>query len=247
MAITVAPNAIAFATTIEKEVEALAKGEFSLQRGYARLAGMLVRFKAAEVWRDIGHSSFNSYLLSLQEKYGRSSKQLYVYIAAAEQLLPLVGEANLDRMGITKAEALARASKKAGKPITAALLAAALDCKVGVNELKGLAHQEYNLPVGELPKGSWQDFGGAFLDPDEKKEFVEAVRIATSVLCLTKELPDWVKRKKIILAWAREFSGTWSATVYEDQYEQGMGGDRAGGIGNQDLQNKEGSRPPATD
>ena len=230
------PNALAFAAEIEKEVVGLAEGEFSLQRGYARLAGMLVRFKKAEVWRDIGHSSFNSYLLSLQEKYGRSSKQLYVYISAAEQLLPACGEADLDRMGITKAEALARASRKADKPVTAELLAAALDAKIGVNELKGLAHQAYNLPAGELPKGNWFDFGGAYLTAEERKIFVEAVKIAIRVLDLPKEMPEWLQRKRVLLAFASEFDGTYR----RDVYGPGVGGDQQPGTSYPDLSDEEG-------
>lgn len=232
-----------FAAKIEQEMASLAAGEFNLNRGYAHLAGMLVRFKTAEVWREIGHSSFNSYLLSLQERYGRSAKQLYVYISAAEQLLSVVGEADLDRMGITRAEALARASKKAGKPVTRGLLAAALDDKVSVSELRGLAYREYNLPAGELPKGNWQDFGGAFLEPHERAIFTEAVKITARVLGLSKDLPDWIKRKKIILAWAQEFSGTYAAEVYGE----GMGGDRRIGTGDQDIQIEEGSSTPADD
>lgn len=223
---------------IEYEVAALQEGEFSLNRGYARLARLLVVVKQSEAWRELKHSSFNSYLLSLQEKYGRSAKQLYVYIGAAEHLLPFVSEAQLDHMGVTKAEALARASRRANRPVTPELIAAALDDKIGVNELKGLAHQAFHLPAGELPKGSWQDFGGAFLDKDERADFLEAVRITSRILGLAKDLPDWVKRKRIILAWAQEFSGTWAAEVYGEQ--QGMGGDRAGGTGNPDLQNEEG-------
>ena len=221
---------------ITQEVVSLAEGEFSLNKGYARLAGMLARFKATEAWRDVGYSSFNAYLLSLQEKYGRSSKQLYVYIAAAEQLLPYASETDINRMGITKAEALARAAKKAGKPITAGLLAAALDAKIGVNELKGLAHQAYNLPAGELPKGNWFDFGGAYLTAEERKIFVEAVKIAIRVLDLPKEMPEWLQRKRVLLAFASEFDGTYR----RDVYGPGVGGDQQPGTSYPDLSDEEG-------
>jgi hypothetical protein len=175
---------------------------------------MLARFKKAEAWRELGHSSFNSYLLSIQERFGKSAKQLYMYIGAAEHLMSLAGEAGLDRMGITKAEALSRASRKAGKAVTPALLAAALDPKIGVQEIKAMAHTAYNLPEGELPKGNWFDFGGAYLTAEERKVFVEAAKIASRVLDLSKDTPDWLNRKKILLAWAAEFDGTYRAEVY---------------------------------
>ena len=233
---TAATPAVILNREVEYEVAALQQGEFRLNQGYARLARLLVVIKQSEAWRELKHPSFNSYLLSLQERYGRSSKQLYVYISAAEQLLSTVSEADLDRMGITKAESLARASRKAGKPVTPELLAAALDIKIGVNELRGLAHQVYNLPLGEHEKGNWFDFGGAFLTVDERRIFVDAVRIASRVLDLPKDMPDWLKRKKIFLAFAAEFDGTYRSEVYGE----GMGGDRAGGTGDPDLQNKEG-------
>ncbi len=227
----------AFAAAIDKEVASLAEGEFNLNKGYARLAGMLVRFKAAEVWRELGHSSFNSYLLSIQERFGRSAKQLYVYIGVAEYLLPTISEANLNLMGVTKAEALARASKKAGRAVTPELLSAALDGKIGVQEIKALAHQAYNLPAGELPKGTWQDFGGAFLTVEERKVFVDAVKVTTRVLGLGNDIPDWVKRKNIILAWAAEFSGTWAA----EAYGEGMGANREQRAGDAPVPDEESS------
>lgn len=222
--LTVIP-AVVLNVAIEREAAAVVEGEFRLSRGYARLASLLAAFKHGQAWRELGFTSFNAYLVQLQDKYGRSSKQLYSYVSTAEKLLAQFGQGTLtveqlDEIGITKAHELAAASKRAGKPITAELISAALDKAVGVTEIRALAHQTYNTTPGEMPKGAWFDFGGAFLTAEERKTFVDGVEITMRVLDVKKETPDWLKRKLIFLAWAQEFAGTYRADVYGE----GMGG-----------------------
>lgn len=206
-------DALALNDAIEREASSLKVGEVNLNRGYARLAGMLVMFKLNEGWRETKHSSFNSYILGLSEKYGRSPQQLYAYVSAAEKLLPVIGEAGLDRMGISKAQELIRAAKHAKMSIPQGLIEAALDDRNGVAEMRALAHQTFELK-GEAPKGKYLDIGGFYADDEQHKTFVEAVKISMRKLNLPTEMPDWKKRQLIILFWAQEICGTYAAEVY---------------------------------
>lgn len=198
---------------IETEVVLVVANEFKVSRGYAKLARLLSLFKLNESWRELGHSSFNSYLLTLKEKYNRSSQQLYAYVAVAEKLLPLVGEEALDKMGVTKATAIVKAASKAKKNIPQELIDLALDEKIDVEQIRAFAFKLFELN-GEQPKGKYQDFGGAYLDEEEQKTFREAVLVTKCFLNIPSEAPDWLQRKRIIMAWAQEFLGSYSADVY---------------------------------
>jgi hypothetical protein len=202
------------AIEIEKVVEFVVAGDVSLSRGYARLAHLLMLFKLNEGWRECGYNSFNSYLLTLKEKYNRSSQQLYAYVACAEKLLPYCGEAGLEKMGVSKGMELVKASKRAKKDIPKELIDAALQDSNGVSEIRALAFKVFELEGQDLPRGWYQDFGGAYLDEEEQKTFKEAVQVTKRYLGLEKETPEWLQRKRIILAWAQEFLGAYSADIY---------------------------------
>lgn len=210
-------------SAIEREVGNVFDGERALDRSYARLGGMLARFKAAEGWRHVSRSngsqygSFPQYLEDLRDKYGRSQGQLYAYTEVAERLLPTVGEGHLDRMGVSKAFELARAMRKSGMPITPELLSAALDERTTVKEVRAAAHLAYNLPADTQPSGVWMDLGGFYATSEERKEFHDAMQVGVRVLGLRQTLPSWVKNKEVILAALREFNGAHAAEAYGEQ------------------------------
>lgn len=202
------------AAEIESEVVAVVADEFSVSRRYAKLARLLSLFKLNEGWRDAGHASFNSYLLTLKEKYNRSTQQLYAYVQVAEKLLPLIGEAALDKMGVTKATEIVKAAGKAKRNIPQELITAALDDSTGVHEVRALAHKLFELDGSPMPKGSYLDIGGFYVDDEQRAIFNDAVRISIRVLGLPPEMPDWQKRQRIILFWAQEINGTYAADAY---------------------------------
>jgi hypothetical protein len=205
---------------VEREAALLQSGEINLLRGYAKLARLLMMVKLNEAWRDAGHSSLNAYILSLEERYNRKPQTLYAYISAAEKLLPYAGEEGLDRMGITKAMEIVRAANKAKKDISQALVNEAMKDEVTADEVRALAHRFFELN-GEMPKGKYVDVGGFYADEEQYKTFVEAVKISMRVLNLPPEMPDHIKRMRIILFWAAEINGTYAADVYG---EDGVGG-----------------------
>lgn len=208
---------------VEREAALLKSGEINLLKGYAKFARLLVMVKFNESWREAGHSSLNAYILTLSERYGRKPQTIYAYISVAEKLLPLAGEEGLDKMGITKAMEIVRGANKAKKDISRELVMAAMKDEVTVDEVRALVHKFFELN-GEMPKGKFIDVGGFYADEEQYKTFVEAVKISMRVLNLPQEMPDHVKRMRIIMFWAQEINGTYAAEVYG---EQGLGGTKS--------------------
>lgn len=200
--------------TIEREVMNLAEGEVNLNRGYARLAGLLVICKMNECWRDVGHASFNAYLLSLKEKYNRSTQMLYAYVSVAEKLLPAIGEEALDKMGITKAMEIVKAAGRAKKSIPPVLIQAALDSKNDVAKIRALAHVLLELGDNQVPKGRYIDLGGFYADSEQDQTMKDAWRISVRVLGLPPEMSDAEKRRRVWLFWAQEINGTYAAEAF---------------------------------
>lgn len=198
---------------VEREASFLQAGEINLLKGYAKFARLLLLVKLNEGWREAGQSSFNAYVLTLSEKYGRSPQQLYAYIAVAEKLLPICGEEGLDAMGISKAQEIVKAARRAKKEIPTSLIAEAILDSTTVAQIRALAHQTFELG-GERSKGKYVDLGGFYADPEQHKTFTEAVKISMRVLNITPEMPEWQQRMRIILFWAQEICGTYAADVY---------------------------------
>ena len=136
-------------------------------------------------------------------------------MGVAEKLLPSITAEVLDKIGISKAYELKRALKYVPeRKISEEVIARASDDKVTIKELRAVLHETYEIMDDDRPAGAWFDFGGAYLTPEERKEFVDFVHVATRVLGHKKDTPDWVQRKECLLAAAREFLGTHAADVY---------------------------------
>ncbi len=214
------------AKAIDQMVAAISENEQKLDHSYAGLGVLLTRVKTTEAWRVLEYKSvpfhsFASYLASLRDRFGRKQSQLYAYTEVAERLLPVAGEEGLNQMGVSKALTLAHASRRAGLPVTPELLVAALDDKVTVKELKVQAFETYQLAPDANVKGVWFDFGGAYLEPSEKKEVEGFFELAERLLEQKPSQPDWAKRKDAILAAVREFVGTHAVDVYGTPAERG--------------------------
>jgi hypothetical protein len=65
-----------------------------------------------------------------------------------------------------------------------------------------------------IQDGTWFDFDGCFMTPEERAEFKDTVRMTATLLELKKALPEHVQRKEIFFAWLREFRGTHETEVY---------------------------------
>lgn len=189
--------------------------EAALDHSYARLGSLLAAFKSGEYWRGLGYANFDAFMLELRETYNRGRSQLYAYCSVAERLLPMVSADTLDQMGISKAQEVKRAiCGGPGRKITEEVLAAALNPKVTIKELRAVLHAAYNITDDNRPTGQWFDFGGAYLTADEKELFVGAVKVGMHILNIKPETPDWIQRKEVLMAMAGEFYGTHAAEVF---------------------------------
>jgi hypothetical protein len=68
----------------------------------------------------------------------------------------------------------------------------------------------YNsLKQTEDIKGVWRDWG-AYYEPDQWAEIQQAAELAKREVPIDSNLPDHVIRRDVLLAFAREFLGTYS-------------------------------------
>ncbi len=195
--------------------------ETELDHSYARLGHLLAAFKAGEYWRGLAYPNFDAFMLELRERFNRGRSQLYAYLSVAEKLLPLMSADDLDSMGISKAQEIKRAvCGVPGRKLTTEIIAAALNPKTTGKELRAVLAEAYNITDDNRPKGAWFDFGGAYLSSEERKLFVDTVKMTTALLGLKKETPEHIQRREILLAWASEFMGTHAVEVYGPQVEE---------------------------
>ncbi len=195
---------------------------FKLEQSWIRLGVMLSEFKAAEDWRPLGYTTFDDFMDELRARFNRGRTQLYGYLSVAEHLLPIISAEKLEEMGIAKALELKRAKKALdGKPLPQALIDSALgnNAETGkpttAKELRGEIGKALNLEPETA--GTWMDLDGFFMDKTERAEFKEAFLATEGVLGLTRELPDHIRRKEVILTWMREWFGTHAAEFYGPQ------------------------------
>lgn len=203
-----------------QQMEALAASEFSLARRYVCFGKALLQFKQQECWRALGYVTFNAFITELVTKWGRKRTQIYAYLSVVEVLLPTIPAAQLEEMGISKAMELKYALEKqqktkSGAVIPEEIIAAALRKQTTGKELRAMIGEAFCQKDDREP-GTWYDWGGSYLTPNEKKLFTDAARVTIVLLGIQKSTPEHIQRKAIFLAWAEEFYGTHAASVYGD-------------------------------
>lgn len=184
-------------------LESIVNNELNLARGYARLGRLLWQVQKTGDWRDWGYESFNRFVSTVGEKINRAKSQIYAYVSVAERLLPYVSDENLEAMGISRATELAKFVKQSGRPLSRNLLVAALDPTIKLDQLHTDVLEELH-EKGEAA-GTWWEFQGMYLLPDEKREIQAAIETAKRIDEDILQQPDHIQRKLIMLAWAREF------------------------------------------
>jgi hypothetical protein len=212
---------------IYHELGAIVPMEANLEHSYIRLGNLLAAFKHEECWRELPasngqpYANFDAFMYELRDLYHRGRTQLWAYLSVAEKLLPLVDAETLDKIGISKAQELKRALAP-GRVLTPEIIDVAANPKTTIKELRATLYATFNITDDNRPVGQWFDFGGAYLTPDERKEFIEFVKVASAILCLKRETADWIQRKECLMAAAREFLGTHAAEVYGPGVEQNV-------------------------
>lgn len=205
---------------VEGLLEAIRANESRLATSYARLGSLLLQVRKGCYWEAWGYKSFGQYIDSLRVRIDRGRSQIYAALSAADKLLPLISEQDLETVGISKAHELQRFVQQSGRnPANVVvdetgrtLLDAAKDDAVTVSQLHALVLEALH-EKGEV-KGTWFEFGGCYLLADEKKEILDAMSVTRRVEPpIDENAADHVQRKEIMLRWAREFAGTYAEEV----------------------------------
>ena len=198
---------------IYQQLEESGSKEYVLDRSWMRLGQLLAQFKKDECWRDTGYQSFETFMDELRKTHKRGRSQLWAYLSVAETLGPAIDSSTLEEIGISKAGVLKNALKKSEKKtLPQDLIDAAKRRLVTAKELRVMAAEAMNVEM-KPDNGTWFDWGGSYLTPEDRKLFKEAVEVTLRVLDIQKHVPDHVQRKEVFLAWAQEFLGTHAAEV----------------------------------
>lgn len=199
---------------IYRELDAATADVVKLEQSWMRLGQHLSSFKANEYWRDLGYTTFDDFMAELSKKYHRGRTQLWSYLGVAEKLLPTISATTLEEIGISKAMELKRAMKKSGTDkLPDTVVDAARQRSVTTKELRGIVGTAMNVDTAPDP-GSWFDFDGCYMTPEERREFIDIIQCTIALLSLKPEIPDHIKRKEVFLTWAREWFGTHAHDFY---------------------------------
>lgn len=185
-------------------------GQQRLHENYVEIGLAMLEVKTMKAWLVRTHS-WDAYVLVCGQRLGKKRTALYGYTSVAEQLGPHVAPKQLVTMGISKSQPLAAYVKTSGKQPSPALLEAALDASVGVEEFRAaLSEARHEKPEGE---GKWFDLGGFYCTPPEREEIERAFRYAAVMDEIPENEAETVVRKRTIQALAREGISAWGPIV----------------------------------
>lgn len=197
------------AATVRMEIDivlsTIQSSETSLASNYIKLGLLLSEIKQNKYWLMWNYESFGDYIDSVRETIHRGRTQLYHIISVTETLLPQVGKDFLQEIGVTKAIALKKYISTTGKQLPQELIEFAKNEENGVEELKAEVFKTSN-PTSVEYKGTYFDFGGCYLEDEELKTVKQAINTAMRVdPIISKELPEYARRKEVLLRFAMEF------------------------------------------
>ena len=207
---------------LEQVVCEIHSQEKKLETNFVVLGTLIEEIREKKLWLMWDHRSFNSFLETIAPRIGKGRSRLYACAGIAKQLLPYIAPDDLEDIGITKASAIAAAVKNAGgKKPSDKLITEAQKPETTLEQLNDLLVEDYGIKdQGEV--GTWYSLAGIFLSPEEKEEFLRAVRVACKVdPVLDHIIDDWQdasapQRKEVLFRWLREF-----LAEYESQVEKG--------------------------
>lgn len=201
---------------VEELASKLGAAETMLEAGYGQLAVGLKEVADLQYWRG-SYESFGKYIEHLKEKHNIGRAQLYNYLSSARVLEADVTTEELSKMGISKAMVLTKAKQGKDDAVTPAALAAALDPKVSVKDLKKLLFEAG--AVMEQDFSSWIDCKMEFMVDDNEREVINsAISAARHTDPVTpSDIKDYAQRKDIMLKLCTEYLSVHSDKVIEGE------------------------------
>lgn len=172
--------------------------ERTLAGSYIRLGLLVNKAIQGRFWIGWGYESSGAFIDSIKNRIGRERSAIYECASVAEKLLPQINEADLERMGISRASLLKKFVQTTSRRVPPELLSAALDNSVTIAQFKSIVYN--SMKQDEPIKGKWYDWG-FYATPEEYAEIQQAVKLVP----INGNVPDWASRLEIILSFAREF------------------------------------------
>jgi hypothetical protein len=190
---------------VEKAVAELSTTEINLEHSYVHLGAMLARISNNGYYTLLGFPSMAKYIEDLATKYSKGRAQLFGYTSTAKALLPFIDADQLNAIGISKAKELTKAVKATQTRPSDDILAAAIDPKVTIADLRKKLYDLHKVPGTE--KGTWYDklAQGFYATVEEQQALDAAFDKAMRIAGLPEGTPDHMKRKVALYAWAQEF------------------------------------------
>lgn len=183
-------------------------GRASLHQTYIEIGLGLSAVKSTGAWSVRSHS-WDGYIKSCEERFGRGRTALYGYVACAERLLPVVSKDQLIEMGVSRAMPLAQYVRLKGSSPPEDLINKALDSKVKVEEFESLIAEATHQST---EKGKWHQISIKAED-SEWEEIERAISVALALGPLPVETSEPTKRKVALLRMSQEFLATYEQEV----------------------------------
>ena len=201
------------AQKISQEIDSVSSNirsnEQSADSGWVKLGSLVSTVRQKKYWHSYGFHSFGSYVVSLEPKVKRKRSQVYLCVGVIEKLENQIPLADLEKMGISKAYELKKYATESGKIVPEDLIKTALDPETDLTELKATVADALHKSPDE--KGTWFDFGGFYVTPDEKQQIEDIVELAKSVdPAIPHNIPEHVIRKEVFMRLIMEFQATYA-------------------------------------
>lgn len=203
------PVADELRTRILTTLEVIGEAQWSLGKHYVELGCMVLQVRTNRYWQGWGYNNFGDYLEFLKVRLDRGRTTIYEMVGVAEALLPVISEADLTSMGLSKATELKRLkTQHPERALPADLIAKAVDPNVTVESLRKEMTSHNGVVMDH--NGSFHDFG-FFATEEEYREIEDALHLADRIdPVISKALPAVVRNKERLLRLSEEFISTYA-------------------------------------
>lgn len=179
-----------------------------LHRNYVEIGVAIHAVQQAKAWMILpACHSFDFYIKTCEDKFGRKRTALYEYCRVARELLPEISETQLIEIGISKAGQLC-SYLSSGKKLTPELLLAAKDQKV--DDFRSDLFKRMN----KIPEsgGKWHTIE-LMASKEEWEQLEKAFELSEIVEPSPAGTPEWVKVKTAMIRMAAEFEAEYRSQV----------------------------------
>jgi hypothetical protein len=203
---------------IDDTVVRIADGYIAVHQGFVRLGALVLEVEQKKFWYLWGSTSYHNYIYDLGKKILKGHTQIYNAVSVARHLLPHVNEKDLEDMGITNANALARVVRITGQAPSEGIVEAGK--AMTLPEYRAALEKEFKV-IDTKPGEKYRDLGGFWCTDEEWETIQQALRILKVQMIksgeVTKDSNEQYIFKISILHMAEEIIGTYSEEESNDR------------------------------